>query len=79
MTKKGLAIHQNLLHSLALGPDLAIPVHFQARQPLLGLSYAAGVVRAHGGRLTVRSRPGEGSTFTLCLPAEAKDVEPAAL
>jgi signal transduction histidine kinase len=35
----------------------------------LGLSYADRVVRAHGGRIDVRSRSGEGATVTLVLPA----------
>lgn len=35
----------------------------------LGLSIARRIVDAHGGRLTVRSRPGHGSTFTVELPA----------
>ncbi len=34
----------------------------------LGLAYVREVARAHGGRATVRSRPGEGSTFTVTLP-----------
>jgi heavy metal sensor kinase len=35
----------------------------------LGLAIAHEITRAHGGTLTVRSRPGEGSTFTVTLPA----------
>lgn len=35
----------------------------------LGLSLVQGIVEAHGGRVTVKSAPGAGSTFTLHLPA----------
>jgi signal transduction histidine kinase len=35
----------------------------------LGLPIARGILQAHGGRLEVRSAPGEGSTFTVTLPA----------
>lgn len=34
----------------------------------LGLAIARGMVEMHGGRLTVVSREGEGSTFTMELP-----------
>ncbi len=34
----------------------------------LGLHYVDEIVRAHGGRVTVDSEPGKGSTFTLELP-----------
>lgn len=36
----------------------------------LGLTLVHHVVTAHGGRVTVRSAPEAGSTFTLCLPLE---------
>ncbi|MFQ5742509.1 MAG: sensor histidine kinase [Acidobacteriota bacterium] len=35
----------------------------------LGLSLVKQVMEAHGGKVTVRSTPGEGSTFLLHLPA----------
>jgi two-component system phosphate regulon sensor histidine kinase PhoR len=34
----------------------------------LGLSLVAHVAEAHGGRVQVKSRPGEGSTFSILLP-----------
>lgn len=34
----------------------------------LGLSIVKNVVQAHGGRVTLVSSPGEGSTFTILLP-----------
>lgn len=35
----------------------------------LGLSIVKSIVEAHGGRVTVHSRAGAGSTFTVTLPA----------
>lgn len=37
----------------------------------LGLSIVDAVMRAHGGRVSVTSTPGEGATFTLFFPATA--------
>ncbi len=40
----------------------------------LGLSIVSFIVRAHGGKVDVTSRPGEGSTFTVRLPAAGRDA-----
>lgn len=42
----------------------------------LGLSVSYAIVRAHGGDLTVRSTPEEGTTFSLTLPAAAQASAP---
>jgi signal transduction histidine kinase len=36
----------------------------------LGLTIVKGVVEAHGGRLAVESRIGEGTSFRFWIPAE---------
>jgi len=35
----------------------------------LGLSFVAWIAKAHGGRVRVRSTPGQGTRFTVTLPA----------
>jgi two-component system NtrC family sensor kinase len=34
----------------------------------LGLSVCYGIISEHGGRLSVRSNPGRGTTFSIFLP-----------
>ena len=41
----------------------------------LGLAIAKSLVDAHHGRMTVRSAPGQGSTFSVILPQIQPDRE----
>ncbi|HEX2163419.1 MAG TPA: sensor histidine kinase, partial [Thermoanaerobaculia bacterium] len=41
----------------------------------LGLAIVKGIAEAHGGRVAVASRPGQGSTFRILLPADAAEAD----
>ena len=45
----------------------------------LGLSTALAIVRGHGGTLEVSSKPGEGTVFTVFLPASRRAGEKPAI
>lgn len=44
----------------------------------LGLASAYSIVKNHGGVILVESTPGEGSTFSVYLPASSKELQPVA-
>jgi two-component system NtrC family sensor kinase len=41
----------------------------------LGLSVSYGIIKKHGGLITVESSPGKGSTFTIVLPAKEEMID----
>ncbi len=49
----------------------------QIRGNGLGLSIVKGIVEAHGGRVTVDSTAGSGSTFVIHLPAHRGEASRA--
>ena len=55
---------------------LGLPVH-DVKGSGLGLAIVKHIVNAHGGRVTVESTPGSGSTFTIHLPPALNGREPA--
>jgi signal transduction histidine kinase len=66
-------------HGVGIPPEdqAKIFVPFHTTKPNgtgLGLSVSWRIVEDHGGRLTFASRPGEGTTFRLELPAVAAPV-----
>jgi|SRR5262245_10561306 len=44
----------------------------------VGLAQCRGIVEAHGGTIDARSRPGEGTVFTVRIPSAAPAAGPAA-
>jgi len=56
-----------------IGPELKGRVLEVGIGTGLGLSVCYGIVSEHGGRLSVRSNVGKGTTFSIFLPAAALD------
>jgi K+-sensing histidine kinase KdpD len=41
----------------------------------LGLPICERIVRNHGGKIEVQSRPGQGTSFTIHLPLDQRSIE----
>ncbi|WP_457790490.1 PAS domain-containing hybrid sensor histidine kinase/response regulator [Pseudomonas sp. PL-6] len=70
------------------GPGIAEAVQLHMFEPFfstkapgqgsgMGLSMAHGIVHEYGGHIRVHSRPGQGSSFEICLPPQAEAGAPA--
>lgn len=70
---QGVGIPKSELGKL-FKPFSKTSVRATANEPCtgLGLAIAHRIVEGHGGKLTVESRPGKGSTFTVRFPALQK-------
>ena len=58
-------------------PHLFEPYFSRGAGSGLGLATVHSIVSAHGGQISVRSRPGEGARFELLLPAAVSAPRPA--
>ncbi|NIV49437.1 MAG: hypothetical protein GWN46_22910 [Gammaproteobacteria bacterium] len=45
----------------------------------LGLSLSHGIIERHGGRISVESTPGQGTTFVIELPLDATPSDDRAI
>ena len=52
---------------------VSIPPFGESPWPLPALAIVWGIAEAHGGTVDVVSRPGEGATFRLLLPAAVEE------
>jgi two-component system sensor histidine kinase SenX3 len=75
VTDRGIGIpaaeHSKIFDPFYRAPNV---VAAQIQGAGLGLSLVKRIVEAHAGQVTLKSAPGEGSTFTVTLPAAAGDV-----
>jgi signal transduction histidine kinase len=72
VSDQGIGIEPERLESVFTGPGPAGQIA-GPRGTGLGLHLAKRLVEAYGGALTVESTVAQGSTFTMELPAKAKD------
>ena len=66
MTDTGCGIKEELLEQIFEPFFTTQPV---GKGTGLGLSVTFGIVEQHGGTIEVQSKEGQGSTFTISLPA----------
>lgn len=66
---EGLGIPENVI-SRIMDPFFTTKRHMGGTG--LGLSVSSKIVQDHGGQLSVISKPGKGSTFTVLLPTEQR-------
>jgi signal transduction histidine kinase len=67
VTDRGTGIPRDYLARI-FDPFVQVP-HASGGGAGLGLSISRRIVEGHGGRLTVQSEPGRGSTFTFTVHA----------
>ena len=72
ITDTGVGIPPDVLPSIF---DPFFTTHEVGQCTGLGLSVSYGIMKRHGGTISVRSTPGKGSTFTVALPVLQEESE----
>ena len=68
------------------GPGISLEIQLKIFEPFfttksagkgtgLGLSVSYGIIKDHGGTITVESEPGKGTLFVISLPVRTEDIE----
>jgi signal transduction histidine kinase len=72
VTDRGVGIEEERVDRVFAGPAPASPGKSTPTGSGLGLYLSRGIIEAHGGSIEVASEVGEGSVFTITLPAGSR-------